>query len=378
MHSLQHMQNENEIPSSKLASFAAPSKSLNANARYILGDISNTRFQSNYFGTINAKLNSSATINFSHQSNGDEMSSDDEEMDMDSVLESPLSFNSTSKILADFVSTTCDQEEDATTENALNRLMFYRVQERFNRPIENYFDTRQHNINTRMRSILVDWLHEVAMEFSLCIQTIEKCVNLLDRYLSVASIQRNQLQLVGVACLLIASKYEEVTPPSIEDFTWVTDNSYTREQVLDMEACILSKLGFRLNIVTISDVLHSLQQAMQADGVTVQLAQYLSELTLQEYSFTKYLPSMVATSAFCLAMHTLRMPAWNSTMKFFMKYEANELTSCVNEMLMMHRHIAEATSMTTLRDKYASPVFNRVSAFTPAQTAPNFNLHVGH
>lgn len=42
-------------------------------------------------------------------------------------------------------------------------------------------------------------------------------VILLDRFLSRVSVKRNKLQLVGVACLLIASKMEEMRPISLED-----------------------------------------------------------------------------------------------------------------------------------------------------------------
>lgn len=36
---------------------------------------------------------------------------------------------------------------------------------------------------------------------------------------------------VGVTSMLVASKYEEIYAPAIDEFCYITDNTYTREQV---------------------------------------------------------------------------------------------------------------------------------------------------
>ena len=38
--------------------------------------------------------------------------------------------------------------------------------------------------------------------------------------------------------MLIASKYEEIYHPTVEDFVYITDNSYTAEEVRSMERLI--------------------------------------------------------------------------------------------------------------------------------------------
>ncbi len=59
-----------------------------------------------------------------------------------------------------------------------------------------------------MRAILVDWIIEVHLKFKLLPETLFITINLIDRYLSLVSIKRNNLQLVGVTAMFIASKYE--------------------------------------------------------------------------------------------------------------------------------------------------------------------------
>ena len=56
-----------------------------------------------------------------------------------------------------------------------------------------------------MRSMLVDWLVDVRTEFDLHHETLHLTVSLIDRFLSLMHVTRARLQLVGVACMLIAA-----------------------------------------------------------------------------------------------------------------------------------------------------------------------------
>ena len=97
-----------------------------------------------------------------------------------------------------------------------------------------------------MRAILVDWLVDVHAKFKLLTETLFLTVNIIDRYLSLKQITRARLQLVGVASLLITTKYEEIYPPNLNDFVYITDNAYTKEEILEMESDILCVLDFNL------------------------------------------------------------------------------------------------------------------------------------
>jgi hypothetical protein len=94
----------------------------------------------------------------------------------------------------------------------------------------NYME-HQDEINTRMRAILVDWLVQVHHKFKMVPETLYLTVNLIDRYLEKRYVSRQELQLVGVASLLIASKYEEIYIPEMSDFVYICDNAYTLDEV---------------------------------------------------------------------------------------------------------------------------------------------------
>lgn len=118
------------------------------------------------------------------------------------------------------------------------------------RPRLDYMDVVQGDINHTMRGILVDWLVEVAEEYKLTQQTLHLTINYIDRLLSLVPVNRTKLQLVGITAMLVASKYEEIYPPSIDEFVYISDNTYTRDEVLRMESVLLTTLSFCLTCST--------------------------------------------------------------------------------------------------------------------------------
>ena len=77
----------------------------------------------------------------------------------------------------------------------------------------------------------MDWIIEVHLKFKLLPETLFLTISLIDRYLERVQIKRNNLQLVGVTAMLIASKYEEIYAPEVRDFVYITDNAYTKEEI---------------------------------------------------------------------------------------------------------------------------------------------------
>lgn len=136
------------------------------------------------------------------------------------------------------------------------------------------------DITERMRGILVDWLVQVHLKFKLLQETLYLTVAILDRFLATSDIKRSNLQLVGVTSMLIASKFEEIYAPEVNDFVYITDNAYTYEQILEMEIKILNTLEFNLNHPLPLHFLRRNSKAGSADGKVHTLGKYLTELCL--------------------------------------------------------------------------------------------------
>ena len=166
-------------------------------------------------------------------------------------------------------------------------------------PDSNYMSKRT-DINSKMRSILLDWLVEVHLKYKLVPETLYITTNIIDRYLSKKDIKRTKLQLVGVTSMFIASKYEDIYPPEVKDFSYITDNAYTNKEILKMEMEILSTLNFNITFPTPYRFIEIYRKILNLDDKTFCFSWYCIELCLIEYKMIKYKPSFLAASAvFC-------------------------------------------------------------------------------
>ncbi|VVA95602.1 unnamed protein product [Arabis nemorensis] len=226
------------------------------------------------------------------------------------------------------------------------------------RPALDYMERIQSNINASMRYILIDWLVEVAEEYRLLPDTLHLAVNYVDRYLSGNVITKQNLQLLGVACMMVAAKYEEVCVPQVEDFCYITDNTYSRSELLEMESSVLNYLKFELTTPTAKCFLRRFVRAAQGQKEVSLLfeclAGYLTELSLLDYTMLGYAPSLIAASAVFLAqyiLHPSRKP-WNATLEHYTSYRANHLEACVKNLLQLC-HENPSGDVVAIRKKYS-------------------------
>ncbi|KAJ9555682.1 hypothetical protein OSB04_010296 [Centaurea solstitialis] len=237
------------------------------------------------------------------------------------------------------------------------------------RPSADYMKTVQKDITQEMRGILIDWLVEVSEEYRLASETLYLTVTLIDRYLSKMYIEKQRLQLLGITCMLIASKYEEISAPRVEDFCFITDGTYTRQEVLDMERQVLDLLSFHLSVPTVKKFLRrfilAAQSSYKVPVIELEfLANYLAELTLTEYGFLKFLPSLVAASAVFLAKWTLDQieHPWNPTLEHYTNYKASDLKATI--LALQDLQLNDAAPLRAIRQKYRQKQFKGVANLT--------------
>lgn len=58
------------------------------------------------------------------------------------------------------------------------------------------------------------------------------------------------MHILGVTSLLIATKYEEIYPPELKDLLSVSENKFSRAEVLNMELDMLMELQFQITSPT--------------------------------------------------------------------------------------------------------------------------------
>ncbi|PPS12499.1 hypothetical protein GOBAR_AA08133 [Gossypium barbadense] len=321
---------------------------------------------------------------------------EDATLPLNSTNEGKFSFSGTSitPSYPDFVDIDSDKKDPQLcslySPEIYNNL---RVAELVRRPYPNFMETIQQDITQSMRGILVDWLVEVSEEYKLMPDSLYLTVHLIDWFLSKNYIERQRLQLLGITCMLIASKYEEICAPRVEEFCFITDNTYTKEEVLKMETKVLKYFGFQIFAPTaktflskyeeicaprveefcfITDntytkeerFLRAAQASYKSPSIEMEyLANYLAELTLIDYEFLNFVPSIVAASAVFLARWTLDQSShpWNSTLEHYTAYNQSDLKTTVIALQDLQLN-TKGCPLSAIRMKYRQQKFKSVAA----------------
>ena len=220
--------------------------------------------------------------------------------------------------------------------------------------LPDYMHRVQKDVNEKMRAILVDWLVDVHIKFKLRPETLFLSVNIVDRYLSQVSVSRQALQLVGVVAMLIASKYEEIYPPEIKDFAYVTDKAYTKAEILRMEGDIISRLNFKFTHMSSLGFLERYCQLAELDQRGRYIARYALELALVNYRMVKYQPSAVACSAIYL-VHKLqkKKECWDEVMQRNSYYQEAQLRTCAKDLCALIQK-AKKSNLKAVTKKFSS------------------------
>jgi len=240
----------------------------------------------------------------------------------------------------------------------IHRLL--RRQESAHRPQPSYMDKQPH-VNAKMRAILVDWLVDVHKKYKLKAETLFLAVDLVDRFLEQRSTQRQHLQLVGVTALLIAAKFEEMYPPQVQDFVYVTDKAYSIDEVTRMEVSMLNALDFQVCQPTAVHFHAWYERTNGCSPSHSNLAQYLLELTLVDYKMLRYAPSHLAAAAMLLSNKLLRrQPAWTPAMVKHTKMTEQMLKGCAREMRVIFEETPQSP-LQALRKKFSLPRYHEVA-----------------
>ena len=164
-------------------------------------------------------------------------------------------------------------------------------------PNPDYMDG-QNEITWSMRQTLVDWLLQVHLRWHMLPETLWIAINIVDRFLTRRVVSLVKLQLVGVTAMFIAAKYEEILAPSVDEFVFMTENGYSKEEILKGERIVLQTLDFKVSqYCSPYSWMRKISKADDYDIQTRTLGKFLAEITLLDYRFLRCKPSLVAAVA---------------------------------------------------------------------------------
>jgi len=223
--------------------------------------------------------------------------------------------------------------------------------------------------NDKMRAVLIDWLVEVQMQFKLLQETLFGTVDLVDRYLAVegGNITRSKLQLIGVSCMFVAAKVEEVYAPACSDFVYITDNAYSEDDIKKTELKILTALQFNLFQPISLHFLRRFSKAGDVDVLQHSLAKYALEVGLLDYSLVSVSGSEMAAASLFLSLLLLEPDkdidtVWTPTLAFYSSYSRDKLLPTASKLASGILTVASKTcKLQAVKIKYESGKFLKVA-----------------
>lgn len=218
----------------------------------------------------------------------------------------------------------------------------------------------QKELAWKMRGILTDWLVQVHVRFRLLPETLFLAVNIIDRFLSARVVSLAKLQLVGITCMFIAAKFEEIVAPSVMHFLQCADSSYNETEILQAEKYVLKTLGWNMSY---PNPVHFLRRISKADDYDIKvrtLAKYLLEIACLEWRLIAFPPSQLAGASVWLARLALGKFEWTANLAHYSSYKESSLMPVVNIMI---NYLLKPIRHDSFFKKYAGKRFLKSSSY---------------
>jgi hypothetical protein len=172
----------------------------------------------------------------------------------------------------------------------------------------NYF-YRQNEINQSMRNILIDWIIDVVNTFNYKDETLYTTIYIIDNYLSKKIIERKNFQLLGITSLLIASKFNEIYIRKIEDYSFITNNSYSLDDIKNMEEEIAKTLNYNFLVPSCLSFYEIISKkfGISDDINKFNFGQFLMQTFLMDFHSLSFSYSTIAIASLFIVMKFYKM-----------------------------------------------------------------------
>ena len=285
--------------------------------------------------------------------------------------------------------------QDFNKKNLLNKnkIIFDKIEYKKN-PLDEYDDSimknlflneiknrpnyRQYNqvytekdILTRITSI--NFIISISETFNLEQETIYLAINIYDRCFPKLKNYGKpvSLKVFDLSCIFIASKYEEIYPPLLEDYSELVN--FSRQEIFKLENFILSTINFELHICSpylfLTKFFHS--NSKIENTLILSLAQYILDLSSLSLEFCAYKPSFQAViclylSRYIYYKYKIGVKPWTKDDEFITGYSENEIKkniklSCLKIKEIYNGNLAKDFIKSAIYKKYSSDKYLSVA-----------------
>jgi hypothetical protein len=231
------------------------------------------------------------------------------------------------------------------------------------------------------RRYLVDWMSDIGEQCRLHNSTIHVSILFLDKIFRGSDVPRNQWQVLATACISVAAKYEEAEEhcPPIPDLLHLTKLSaagHTSLSFREGELDVLRRLGWNLRafpplhvtgyfvskgVCFVDDVWQGRSIIDKIPKYVKKYTEFFCNLTLQEYDFQQYVPTVLASAIVLASRVALHLePRWRPELVRLTGYEEAELLPAFHHVWSYYEeqfpgHGSRSISPRSVTDSLVSP-----------------------
>ncbi|XP_024019353.1 cyclin-SDS [Morus notabilis] len=210
--------------------------------------------------------------------------------------------------------------------------------------VEDYSTTTDYgDLNLQQRLHMVHWIVQHCKETNLHQETMFLGVSLLDRFLSKGFFKSERvLQIVGIACIALATRIEENQPyNSVQRKNFIVgNNTYSRCEVVAMEWLVQEVLNFQCFLPTISNFLWFYLKAAKAEEEVEKRAKYLAVLLLSDQVQMYYMPSTVAAAVVILAsLESSDESSIQNVIETHIRTKGDDLHECIESLEWLLKYV---------------------------------------
>lgn len=226
--------------------------------------------------------------------------------------------------------------------------------------------------NENNRSIILQWLIKNNMKWKLKDDTIFMAMNIMDRYISKFKSKNLEFQLIAISSYFIASKYEDIYPPYLDELSQICNYIYSNDDIIKKEYEILVGLNFDILYNSSYKYLTFLHSIADKDNLKLlYLAQFILELSLENIDILEHSQSQRALAALLIAKKILQIKkSWNN-LRLYYNYDDNVIKKVQKKMIVLLNKVMKSKSKNAIYEKFESSKYKSVSSLLDSLCTSN-------
>lgn len=219
----------------------------------------------------------------------------------------------------------------------------------------------QREVTPAVRRMLMNWVTRAGYDLGVSSEALLLAAGYIDRFLCTTSVLKRQLKVLGLTCLFVAAKFQDVAPPRLLALSQ-QEAGIEKDELEAFELVLLSTLNFKLCGPTVLQFLPYFLVEREVPPELELFANFLAELSPLRHSLLRYPPSTIAAACVVLAHLTLRLELRAGTTLSLCGIEGLRLKTCVcelNELFTRERAVFFCKAAAV--QKYSRPELARVS-----------------